>query len=472
MTRFRWLYSVVLITLAFAVAAQDAPGNALLEDAATYAAGYGVDVGEAVRRLELQRQIGDLDAALTAEEAGSFAGLWIQHQPAFRVVVQFTDRGAEERLKSRLATGPLADVVETRRVRFSLDDLQKRQESSGERARGAGIAFNSDINVLENRVELYVVEPEKLQARLAAAGARLPEGVLVKRVPQLAQSEALVGGTPLSTCTGGFTVRNNATGELGISAAAHCGNTQYAQGYLLPFRAEDNNTDQDVQWHSACDILEVTNEVNSGIGLRSIIGTMTRTNQTIGSMVCKYGMTTGRTCGTISSKTFDLGANHNATFIRVNNYPDGNLSEGGDSGGPWFLEDRAYGSHVGAPGDDPNDSIYMAINYISSIGVSVLTYNPGACNRAPYADFTWSAWGSDVSFDASWSSDPDGTIVQYDWDFGDGYYASTTSPYISHWYNTQMNYYVTLTVTDNEGGTSTATQMVNLCDSTKVICPY
>lgn len=470
MVRSRFLYSVVFVVLAFSAVAQDS----LREDANSYAAAFGVDVDEAVRRLQLQQQIGNLDADLTVAEKGTFAGLWIQHEPEFRVIVQFTDRGAEGRLKSRVAGGPLASVVETRRARFSLDDLEKRQDTSGQRSRAAGVPFNSDINVFENRVELHVVDVEKLQARLAAAGERLPEGVLLKRVARLAQSEvAIVGGSPLSTCTAGFTVRNNYSGELGISTAAHCGNTQAFQGVNLPFRAEDNNGDQDVQWHSACDIFEVTNQINSGIGLRSIIGTRSRDQQAIGSLVCKYGMTTGRTCGTISSKSIDLGANHNATFIRVNNNPSWNLSEPGDSGGPWFTEDYAYGTHFGAPGDDPNDSIYMAINYISSLGVSVLTYNPGACNQRPYADFTWTNYGTDVYFDASWSSDPDGSIVRYDWDFGDGYTTSTTSPYVSYWYSYQGTFNVWLTVVDNEGGTASRSQIVSLCqDGGKIICPY
>ncbi|HEX6096967.1 MAG TPA: PKD domain-containing protein [Thermoanaerobaculia bacterium] len=421
-------------------------------------------MNEAVRRLQLQQQIGELDAALAKEETGTFAGLWIQHQPEFRVIVQFTGPGAEERLKGRVAGGPLANLVEARRVRFSLEDLEKRQETSRARSRAAGVPFNSDIDVPANRVELHVTEPEKLQAKLAAAGAHLPEGVVVKRVPRLAQSETkITGGVALSTCTAGFTVRHNTSGELGVSTAAHCGNTQAYQGVNLPFRLEDNNTDQDVQWHSACDIFEVTNEFDSGIGIRAVVGTIPRDNQAIGSVVCKNGMTTGHTCGTISSKTFDLGANHNATFIRMNNYPSANLSEAGDSGGPWFVDNYAYGTHFGAPGDDANDSIYMAINYISSLGVSVLTSNPGNCNRRPTANFTYTVNGNYVDFDASSSSDPDGTIVSYEWDFGTGYTHTTNSPYTYEYYPTRSTYAVTLTVTDNEGAVAERTQLVSLC---------
>lgn len=40
---------------------------------------------------------------------------------------------------------------------------------------------------------------------------------------------------------------------------------------------------------------------------------------------------------------------------------------------PWFVTNTAWGSHCGSPGDDPNDAYYMAINYVSGIGVSVMT---------------------------------------------------------------------------------------------------
>src|SRR5437867_4909162 len=59
-----------------------------------------------------------------------------------------------------------------------------------------------------------------------------------------------------------------------------------------------------------------------------------------------------------------------------------------------------------------------------------------------------------VTFDGSSSSDPDGAIVSYAWDFGDstgGSEAMTT-----HAYPTSGTFNVTLTVTDNESFTATA----------------
>lgn len=60
-----------------------------------------------------------------------------------------------------------------------------------------------------------------------------------------------------------------------------------------------------------------------------------------------------------------------------------------------------------------------------------------------------------VQFDGSGSSDPDGTIVRWDWDFGDGIASHIVNP--NHVYIASGAYTVTLTVTDNLGATSTAT---------------
>ncbi len=57
-----------------------------------------------------------------------------------------------------------------------------------------------------------------------------------------------------------------------------------------------------------------------------------------------------------------------------------------------------------------------------------------------------------VSFSAAGSSDPDGSIVSYAWNFGDG--TSASGPSASKTYTTPGTYTATLTVTDNAGLTS------------------
>lgn len=57
-----------------------------------------------------------------------------------------------------------------------------------------------------------------------------------------------------------------------------------------------------------------------------------------------------------------------------------------------------------------------------------------------------------LHFDGSWSYDPDGYIVSYEWDFGDGT-PIESGEIVSHAYDAPGIYTVTLIVTDNQGST-------------------
>jgi len=77
-------------------------------------------------------------------------------------------------------------------------------------------------------------------------------------------------------------------------------------------------------------------------------------------------------------------------------------------------------------------------------------------NRLPVAFFTENATvvktGEVIGFDASESYDSDGIIASYFWDFGDG--TSATGVTADHAYSEDGNYTVTLTVTDDDGASS------------------
>ena len=75
-----------------------------------------------------------------------------------------------------------------------------------------------------------------------------------------------------------------------------------------------------------------------------------------------------------------------------------------------------------------------------------------------------------VGFNGSGSSDPDGTIASYAWNFGDG--ATGTGATVSHTYNAPGTFTTILTVTDNGSATSTApTVIVVSSASTQINAP-
>jgi PKD repeat protein len=77
-------------------------------------------------------------------------------------------------------------------------------------------------------------------------------------------------------------------------------------------------------------------------------------------------------------------------------------------------------------------------------------------NFLPSAALSHTQWKSVVTFTAIGSKDFDGTIVKYDWDFGDGATASSAADgQVTHTYK-DGNYTVTLKVTDNNGGVDVA----------------
>jgi uncharacterized repeat protein (TIGR01451 family) len=91
----------------------------------------------------------------------------------------------------------------------------------------------------------------------------------------------------------------------------------------------------------------------------------------------------------------------------------------------------------------------MSYYHMGLEGRSYCTEPPVADADGPYT----SDCGKSIIFDGSGSYDPDGVIVSYQWDFGDGKTGSGVNP--AHTYDTSGVYTVTLLVTDDDGLTDT-----------------
>lgn len=153
--------------------------------------------------------------------------------------------------------------------------------------------------------------------------------------------------------------------------------------------------------------------------------------------------------------------------------PEGNLIDTANhDGGGWPAGTDAHGTPPYASMERTSpEAADVDENWASNDGIRTngldaagnpLNGTPKAPNSAfnlpPQAQFTFSPQrplvGQEVSFDASASSDPDGEIVRWLWDFGDG--AGGEGQTVSHEYEQAGSFTVRLTVTDEQGAQGTA----------------
>ena len=158
-----------------------------------------------------------------------------------------------------------------------------------------------------------------------------------------------------------------------------------------------------------------------------------------------------------ASVTFDASASHD---------PDGNIVNH-----TWDFGDSTFGN--GAITSHPYASAgtySVTLNVTDNDSLNGTVYHdvvvrpPPPGPRPPVADFVASPSptnpGSPVTFNASASFDPDGTIVSYTWEFGDS--TAGSGVMLTHAYANPGVYTAILTVVDNQSLSSNATHQVTV----------
>ncbi len=130
----------------------------------------------------------------------------------------------------------------------------------------------------------------------------------------------------------------------------------------------------------------------------------------------------------------------------------------------WTFGDGGTATGVTAAHTYATSGVYtVGLTVTDAGGVSASTSQQvtvTAPNQPPTAAFTTARAGLTISADGSTSSDPEGPIASYAWDFGDGSTGSGAT--VSHPYSSAGSYPVTLTVTDGAGATGTLTRTVTV----------
>ena len=173
--------------------------------------------------------------------------------------------------------------------------------------------------------------------------------------------------------------------------------------------------------------------------------------------------------GTSESVGYDLSADD-----YINGWHNYKIVVGSDRYVKFYVDgDLIYASKKKLHPDVLNKKkIFLGVRSSDSAGKSyhdvIKVYTVEKEQQPPIANFTYypekPVVNQTITFNASSSYDPDGTIVSYEWNFGDGNVTNTTeeTKTINYSYSEAGSYEVTLTVTDDDGATNSISNPITV----------
>jgi PKD repeat protein len=156
-----------------------------------------------------------------------------------------------------------------------------------------------------------------------------------------------------------------------------------------------------------------------------------------------------------TAETADLRATFDATASAD---PDGTIASYAWNFGDQATATGATTDHTYREAGDYLVSLTVTDNRGGTATTTRIITATVPANQEPTASFTARVSNLEASFDASASTDPDGTVASYGWNFGDG--ATATGALANHTYTDAGTYLVILTVTDDRGATSTSSKTI------------
>jgi hypothetical protein len=373
----------------------------------------GVSMSEAAKRIGWQSRSVEVRDAVAAKLGRDFGGLWIDFETDRPVVAAITGRErTRERVRPELAQARIENVANVVEVAYALADLQSMQESLT-----ADIAYVNEgsiepvdarVNEPKNRVVVMVPPGVELTDRQQDYVDRALESPMVMREETptkgigrtCAQQGILVcnaplrGGTNLFLngsfgCTAGFNTRD-AGGTAYLMSAGHCFDPR-VQSIPVGSRMLDGINHYIGGRHAArfdtggdFGIVRINDPGASGWNIRAWVAVtnsqsdgdvagstvnweypIRTTGGTLDFMrVCTTGAARAQTsCGRVTNR--DTPFTYTAPGwgeVRVAHLASANFcGQGGDSGGPVYADNIAYGLHVTGTSEGSCYSFYQGI---------------------------------------------------------------------------------------------------------------
>ncbi|OGN90230.1 MAG: hypothetical protein A2158_06675 [Chloroflexi bacterium RBG_13_46_14] len=360
--------------------------QALIRDAKVYAEYENVSLTEALERLRLMDVIGDLHFDLLIEEAETFGGGWIEHNPQFNFIVQFTRDGSDTTSRYLKKYPELASLIEIRDANISYQELREIQIKLMDDLESIGILAESEPDIKTGKVKLYVLNQDVVKDIVEKGELTLSKYVEIIVIPRMTELYTdVIGGHEVSydteIATTGFgaldgnneviTTAGHFAYHTGLSDAEYDGSIDLDFVYT-PFYS---GTGADIAWYDPIGY-DVTNRIqDSSSTTRGMLWIESYGSITPGDYIYKYGVDTGSSVGQVA--TVGYYQDGYSDYVRVNSISGNPLADHGDSGAPCYRGYTAIGSLVGAPyvtNPDPDDYLFYSVDKLSDeYGINVLT---------------------------------------------------------------------------------------------------
>ncbi|WP_230960752.1 S1 family peptidase, partial [Erythrobacter donghaensis] len=335
---------------------------------------------------------------LAEQYPSDFGGVWIEHEPVYRIIVAFKNAEARQTVRDTVAPS-MRRFVQIKNVRHSVTELEQLIDRANAAIASLGIEY---VSYYEHRGDNLVIEAD-LDTGIGAIRAALPQDlqsfIVVRKgnVPKKMQATGYQAGEGIyagwwfsdSTadpaayrCSFAFNARDNLNRQ-GILTAGHCPNTprifftkttaDHWVSLTAP-QAEWNapNTKYDYQFHrtdglatgpwvfyengtgkiafkgfTATDDFTKDGAKNviagyAANGYFKVVGTWGYYDQTVGQVMCKSGHSTGLTCGEITHGYYTW--NGAKGFIETGKSAAYIYATAGDSGGAVFTQPTSTGT--------------------------------------------------------------------------------------------------------------------------------
>ena len=296
---------------------------------------------------EISRSFPDDYAGAAIERDGS---AWIAFraetpEPVNDLVQSFNERVLQSELYGRASTNAVL-VVPGRG--FSETELNDRTMATHYAVYGkvdGAKEVSTSYEQVSGKIEMTVIADSSDLAKVGAEVRTIigsdVELILVDG-PIGSDDATHMGGQPTTTCTAGWVVTNPTLGR-GVATAAHCQDQQSMNGVALDYIIAHEGTHGDMQWHRKVgqtfpDDFKAgaQNTWNSDQRDVAAVGT-----PVVGLFLYKNGKKGFRDSDDI--KALGHCVNGSCNLVRV--FLDNAIP--GDSGGPWYAGNTAYGLHKG-----------------------------------------------------------------------------------------------------------------------------